>query len=137
MMIKKNYPKESFIVSPHSGKWIDIFRFGFSHGLLSGILITVGWALSPLSFYNDAFVNIPISLLLTKITHHYFNLNPVVSMGFYYILTNLLGFLLLFLGVRNMKQVKWKISTRSTLFKLILFLIISMLVASTLHQIFK
>ncbi len=132
-----DYSSEQFIISLHSGNWRNIIRFVFSRGLFSGILITAGWALSPISFYNDAFVNIPISLFLTKMTHHFFKFNPVITMGFFYVFTNVMGFVLMFLGARNINPKRWGIPKKYTLFKLILFLIISMLVASTLHHIFK
>lgn len=66
--------------------------------LAGGLLGLVGYLLSPLSWWNDAFVNIPLaiafSLVLEKTAHVGFDIGFVVG----YWITNIAGILLMALG---------------------------------------
>jgi len=66
--------------------------------LISIILVTIGFTLSPLTWWNDLFVNVPLAYLLTipftLITEQLFLPTFIIA----YWLTNLLGFLLLHWG---------------------------------------
>ena len=68
------------------------------HRLLNIVLVTIGFTLSPLTWWNDLFVNVPLAYLLTLpfslIDEHLFL--PVFIAAYW--LTNLLGFLLLHWG---------------------------------------
>ncbi|ABM80461.1 hypothetical protein [Hyperthermus butylicus] len=63
-----------------------------------GLVAVVGYILSPLSWWNDLFVNIPLAILAGKL----FELAGLRFVyGFYlgYLLTNIAGMVLLVLGV--------------------------------------
>jgi hypothetical protein len=66
--------------------------------IAGGLIGLVGYILSPLSWWNDAFVNIPLaiafSLVLGKIAHISFDIGFVVG----YWITNIAGILLMVLG---------------------------------------
>jgi hypothetical protein len=81
----------------------------------SSLLIFIGYLLSPFSFWNDAFINLPIAyffgFLFSLINKKFFFLATII----FYWLTNLLGLLLLFKGSLNFfsqKEIKkqWFIS---------------------------
>ncbi|HEX7320494.1 MAG TPA: hypothetical protein VF399_09090 [bacterium] len=82
-----------------------------------GILATIGYLLSPLSWWNDIIVNIPLAYafaypfgLISR------NLFPP-AMVFGYWLTNITGFLLLHYGVRDMIAKEKKPRRKGWLFK--------------------
>lgn len=62
------------------------------------MLFFIGWLLSPFTWWNDAFINIPISYILANIifyiTHLPFSLLLVGS----YLFTNILGLVFMFFG---------------------------------------
>jgi hypothetical protein len=66
--------------------------------LRGGIVAFVGWLLSPLSWWNDAFVNLPLAWLFASavslISHRLFL--PAVVVGYW--LTNIAGILLMARG---------------------------------------
>jgi len=66
-----------------------------------GILTTVGYILSPLSWWNDLVINIPISWLIasliSKIKSSFFEVSFILA----YWLTNVLGLILFHLGLRE------------------------------------
>ena len=51
----------------------------------------VGWLLSPLTFWNDALINIPISYLCASLTSRVLPGNFIVLTLVYYWLSNVLG----------------------------------------------
>ena len=51
----------------------------------------IGWLLSPLTFWNDAFVNIPLSYLLANLLVRFININFLWLVLASYWLTNVLG----------------------------------------------
>ncbi len=72
-----------------------------------GIIAFIGYILSPLSWWNDVFVNIPISYVLASVTvffisKEYFPIAFIV----YYNFTNVLGFILMHIGAE--KAIKGK-----------------------------
>lgn len=66
------------------------------------MLIIVGFILSPLSWWNDLLVNIPISYFLA-LPFSYFNKNLLLPvMVIMYWLTNIIGILLMHFGTLNL-----------------------------------
>jgi len=61
--------------------------------LKRGTLFFIGYLLSPLSLWDDVFVNIPISYVLALIVKHFSPSAFFPSMILIYWLTNLIGFL--------------------------------------------
>lgn len=72
------------------------------HRSLNSLLIVMGYILSPLSWWNDIVVNIPLAYMfsvpVTLINKHLFL--PAFVVG--YFLTNLVGFILLHRGFVNL-----------------------------------
>ena len=67
-----------------------------------GILATIGFLLSPLSWWNDAFVNIPLALVFAWLVSFFYKPAFAVSLIIGYWLTNVVGFVLMHKGARQM-----------------------------------
>lgn len=79
-----------------------------------GTLFFIGYLLSPVSLWDDVFVNIPISYVLALIVKHFSPAAFLPSMILIYWLTNLVGFLLMRKGIG---QVRVEKSEKSQEFK--------------------
>ena len=66
-----------------------------------GILATIGYLLSPLSWWNDAFINIPLALVFAWLASFVYKPAFAASLIIGYWLTNVLGFVLLHKGARQ------------------------------------
>jgi hypothetical protein len=82
-----------------------------------GVLVVVGFMLSPLSWWNDAFVNLPLAYVFAwGVSACYkpaFNVAIVVG----YWLTNVIGFVLLHRGGQQLFSEESRASTRRELRK--------------------
>src|SRR5438046_2123875 len=67
-----------------------------------GILAMVGFMLSPLSWWNDLFVNVPIALAFAWLVSFFYRPAFEVSLIVGYWLTNVLGFILMHKGAQTM-----------------------------------
>lgn len=69
--------------------------------LKGGVLITIGYILSPLSWWNDIFINLPLAyvfgFLFGLISEKLFL--PMVIFGYW--ITNVIGFMLMHYGIKN------------------------------------
>src|SRR5437868_1220166 len=66
-----------------------------------GVLATVGFMLSPLSWWNDLFVNVPIALAFAWIISLFYKPAFDAALVFGYWLTNVLGFVLMHKGAQK------------------------------------
>jgi hypothetical protein len=73
-------------------------RMGLHERVGWGIIAAIGYILSPLSWWNDGFVNIPLSLLAAKILSMLFGVDFVVAFYTSYTASNIIGMVLLYLG---------------------------------------
>jgi hypothetical protein len=80
-----------------------------------GILATIGFLLSPLSWWNDAFVNIPLALLFAWVVSFFYKPAFTASLILGYWLTNVLGFVLMHKGARQMLSREPSTGTRKEL----------------------
>jgi len=71
-----------------------------------GLLATIGYLLSPLSWWNDAFVNIPLALVFAWLVSFFYKPAFAVSLIIGYWLTNVLGFVLMHKGTRQILSEK-------------------------------
>ncbi len=82
-----------------------------------GILAVIGFMLSPLSWWNDLFVNLPLALAFAWIVGLFyppaFNVSVIVG----YWLTNVLGFFLLHKGTQRAMSAETKKYSRRNLLK--------------------
>ena len=76
--------------------------------ITGGILAVVGFMLSPLSWWNDAFVNLPLALAFAWIISLFYRPAFATAVVIGYWLTNVLGFFLMHKGAGHMvdKQAK-------------------------------
>ncbi len=81
-----------------------------------GVLFFIGYLLSPLSLWDDIFVNIPISYVLALIVRHFSPVMFFPSMILIYWLTNLLGFLCMRKGVAEFRPINAQDATKSSSF---------------------
>jgi hypothetical protein len=66
-----------------------------------GILVLIGFVLSPLSWWNDLFVNVPLALAFAWLVSLAYKPAFEASLIFGYWLTNVLGFVLMHTGARK------------------------------------
>ena len=67
-----------------------------------GVLAFVGYMLSPLSWWNDMFVNVPLALAFAWVVSLFWKSVFAPSLVLGYWLTNILGFILLHKGAEKM-----------------------------------
>src|SRR5262245_28413287 len=72
--------------------------------LQGGLLGFIGFMLSPLSWWNDAFVNLPLALGFGWLVARFYKpaFEPAVIVGYW--LTNVLGFVLLHKGIQKVAR---------------------------------
>src|SRR5215471_2308245 len=78
-----------------------------------GFLTFVGYMLSPLSWWNDAFVNVPLALVFAWIVSAFYKPAFGISWVIGYWLTNVAGFILMHKGAQKMlteqeKKYSWR-----------------------------
>jgi len=73
-----------------------------SQKLYGGVLGTIGFLLSPLSWWNDLFINFPIAYVCACAANFIYRGSFLGSFIIFYWLTNILGFLLLQKGLEKM-----------------------------------
>ncbi len=66
-----------------------------------GILVLIGYILSPLSWWNDLFVNIPISYVAASIISYFYPDIFTAAFVAAYLTTNILGFVLMHVGAEE------------------------------------
>jgi len=84
--------------------------------LSGGILAVIGFMLSPLSWWNDLFVNVPLALAFAWVVSYFYRpaFESCVILGYW--LTNVLGFVLMHKGAQRMlSEVVRKYSRRDLL----------------------
>jgi hypothetical protein len=85
--------------------------------ITGGTLATVGFLLSPLSWWNDAFVNLPLALVFAWAVSFFYKPAFAASLIIGYWLTNVLGFVLMHKGARQMLSEKPPPDARRELLK--------------------
>jgi len=89
-----------------------------------GILATIGYILSPLSWWNDLFINIPLAYVFA-LPFGFVSKNlflPAMIVGYW--ITNIIGFILMHHGVVGLLSKETKKYTRKELMKDIIVSII-------------
>jgi len=74
----------------------------WKHKVTGGVLVFVGFMLSPLSWWNDLFVNVPLALAFAWVVSWFYQPAFAASLVIGYWLTNVLGFVLMHKGARKM-----------------------------------
>lgn len=70
--------------------------------IIAGCIFFIGWILSPLTWWNDQFVNLPLSYLLANLFFYIFPLHFkwIVIISYYF--TNLLGIFFMYWGGKKL-----------------------------------
>ncbi len=85
--------------------------------IAGGLLAVLGYMLSPLSWWNDTFVNIPLALAFAWVVSLFYKPAFEVSLVVGYWLTNVAGFILMHKGVQTMLPAGQKPYSRRELVK--------------------
>ncbi len=99
-----------------------------------GILALIGYLLSPLSWWNDLFVNVPLALVFAWIVSAFYRPAFAASLVLGYWLTNVLGFVLLHKGAQQMFSAEEKPYSRRELLKDLLISLLYTLVIVVLVE---
>jgi hypothetical protein len=70
--------------------------------ITGGVLATAGYMLSPLSWWNDMFVNVPLALVFAWIVSAFYKPAFTSALVIGYWLTNVLGLVLMHKGAQQM-----------------------------------
>ncbi|HZR20354.1 MAG TPA: hypothetical protein VFE51_23930 [Verrucomicrobiae bacterium] len=97
------------------------------------VLALIGYMLSPLSWWNDAFVNLPLALGFAWIVSLFYKPGFAVSLVIGYWLTNVLGFVLMHKGAQQVlssqpKKYSWRHLLKDIAVSLIYTLLIVLLI---------
>lgn len=78
----------------------------FKRKISGGALAFIGYMLSPLSWWNDMFVNVPLALVFAWVISAFYKpaFGPSLVIGYW--LTNVLGFVLMHKGAQTMLSKK-------------------------------
>ncbi len=82
-----------------------------------GVVALVGYMLSPLSWWNDMFVNVPLALVFAWVVSLFYKPAFAACLVVGYWLTNVVGFVLLHKGAQRMFSEKQKGYSRRDLFR--------------------
>ncbi len=85
--------------------------------LTGGILAGIGFMLSPLSWWNDLFVNVPLALVFAWLVSFFYPPAFKTCVIFGYWLTNVLGFVLMHKGAQKMLSDKERKYSRRDLLR--------------------
>ena len=85
--------------------------------ITGGIMAVVGFMLSPLSWWNDLFVNVPLALAFTWVVSWFYRPAFEVCLIVGYWLTNVLGFVLMHKGAQKMLTEKERKYSRRDLWR--------------------
>lgn len=94
-----------FVISPSSGSAFSVAREGFSGHFWAKFFLIVGWCISPISFYNDFIVNLPLTLVIAYPFIRFWRCNKLLATGVAYTFTNILGFVFIYVGLHIAKKV--------------------------------
>jgi hypothetical protein len=96
-----------------------------------GALVFIGFMLSPLSWWNDAFVNLPLALAFAWVIALFYKpaFAPAVVLGYW--ITNVLGFVLMHKGgAKIVTETDAPITRRTLLRDLIISLLYTLLIVA-------
>ncbi len=88
--------------------------------LKGGIITFIGYLLSPLSFWNDLFFNIPIAYAFSWLTSLFIKNIFIESMIFFYWVTNIVGMLMMHYGVKNIVSSNSKLTKKDLLLNILI-----------------
>ena len=94
---------------------------------LGGFVLIIGWVLSPMTWWNDWLVNLPFAWFLASLSLRSDNKGFEFLFIFYYWLSNILGFLMIYFGWRIFR-LKNRITRRELITSFFISLIYSFMI---------
>jgi hypothetical protein len=110
-------------------------RMAWKRKLTGSIVALIGYMLSPLSWWNDMFVNVPLALLFAWSVSFFYKPAFAASLVLGYWLTNVIGFILLHKGAQQLLSNELKTYSRRELLKDVLISVIYTLVIVALVKL--
>lgn len=80
------------------------------------VIFFIGWLLSPLTFWNDPFLNIPLSYLSAAVFIRFFRADFPLTVLVFYWLSNAAGLVMMFISGRKIVEGKKDILRESLVF---------------------
>lgn len=93
----------------------------------NAVIVFIGLMLSPITWWNDPFVNIPISYLAASLFAWFFPRLFCISFILFYWLTNILGIILLYMS--GEKIIKARITGRNQILIVIVYTVLVLLLS--------
>lgn len=90
---------------------------------LNRLFFFIGWLLSPLTIWNDAFINIPLAYISASLFFKILPRNFALQVIVFYWLSNAIGLLMMYVTSRNVLKEK-HLSLRSILVTILIYSII-------------
>src|SRR5262249_54070260 len=103
--------------------------------IAGGIVAGIGYMLSPLSWWNDMFVNVPLALVFAWIVSALYKPAFTSALVIGYWLTNVLGFVLMHKGAQQMISGKEQKYSRGELLKDVLISLVYTLLIVVLIKV--
>ncbi len=101
--------------------------------IVNRLTFFVGWLLSPFTFWNDAFVNIPISYLCASLFARLFPADFLSTVLVFYWLSNALGLFMMYASGKNILKDKKSVIREFAI--LIITMTVYSLILILLHRI--
>lgn len=93
--------------------------FIYNMNNIKKIILTViwfiGWLLSPFTWWNDVFVNIPLAYLLGSVINFFVPKGFLVTFIFMYWLTNFIGIFIMHICHRELLRDRFRVESRHSL----------------------
>jgi hypothetical protein len=108
-------------------------RMGWKRKFGGGFVAFVGFMLSPLSWWNDLFVNIPLALAFAWVVSFFYRpaFEACAVLGYW--LTNVLGFVLMHKGAQQMLEREKAYSRRALLKDVVISLVYTGVIVALIH----
>ena len=97
--------------------------------LASSLLATIGFILSPFSWWNDAVVNIPLALALASIVGQLTGISVSKLFVAFYWLSNIAGVLLMLLGMKGVGSLDRRGLAEGVVVSLVLTVLVYMVIS--------
>ncbi len=102
----------------------SVLRRGVVYGLRT-VTFFIGYLLSPLSWWNDLFINAPLAYLFASIFKHFTPLGFSLLFSIGYCLSNILGILLMKLSISLSRRNFYRDLVLSIIYSVIAYIILS------------
>lgn len=93
--------KNVFVINDKS-RTRNLIKFLRNKKIMPKIILFLGWILSPFIFYDDFFVNIPLSLFIAHLGYSNFGFDYTTTSVIAYTITNFLGVFMVIIGLKKM-----------------------------------